>query len=87
MIALTISFARHLLVSKFSCVTINAFNPTTGALLGTLDGRDGKHLWALTVGNGSAHGGSSFDVYFTSDLVDEAGGLFGSLAVPSRRPR
>jgi hypothetical protein len=56
MIDMTISSARYLLVGNFSCGTISAFNPTTGALLGTLDGRDGKQIFiqdlgALTVGN------------------------------------
>ena len=81
------TFAGDLLVGNFGDGTINAFDPTTGAFMGTLDGKDGKplfiqDLWALTVGNGSSLGGSPFNVYFTAGLVDEGGGLFGSLAVP-----
>ena len=66
---------------------INAFDPTTGAFVGTLDGTNGSPLaidglWALTVGNG-AGGGSLNALYFTAGPNGESDGLFGSLtAVP-----
>jgi hypothetical protein len=66
---------------------INAFDPTTGAFVGTIDGADGNPLvidglWGLTVGNGSAMGGSLNSLYFTAGPNGESDGLFGSLAVP-----
>ena len=66
---------------------INAYNPTTGAFVGTLDGSDGSPLvidglWGLTIGNGSAAGGSLNTLFFTAGPNRESDGLFGSLAVP-----
>ena len=81
------SFAGDLLVGNFGNGKINAYNATTGAFLGTLDGSDGNPLsidglWGLTFGNGAA-GGSLDTLYFTAGPNDEANGLFGSLtAVP-----
>jgi hypothetical protein len=65
---------------------INAYDPTTGAFEGALDGNDGSPLvidglWGLTIGNGSA-GGSLNTLYFTAGPNGESDGLFGSLAVP-----
>jgi uncharacterized protein (TIGR03118 family) len=81
-------FAGDLLVGNFGDGRINAYNATTGAFIGTLDGTDGQpidipDLWGLAVGNGAMGGGSPNTLYFTSGLVDEGQGLFGSLsAVP-----
>ena len=79
--------AGDLLVGNFGNGMINAYNPTTGAFVGTLDGTDGgplviDGLWGLTVGNGSAAGGSLNSLYFTAGPNGESDGLFGSLAVP-----
>jgi uncharacterized protein (TIGR03437 family) len=51
-------FSGALLVGNFSDGRINAFNPTTGALLGTLNDATGNPiaipgLWALTFGGGA----------------------------------
>jgi uncharacterized protein (TIGR03118 family) len=51
-------FSGALLVGNFSDGKINAFNPTTGALLGTLNDASGNPiaipgLWALTFGGGA----------------------------------
>jgi uncharacterized protein (TIGR03118 family) len=78
------TFAGDLLVGNFGDGRIHIYDPTTGAELGTLDGNNGlpleiTDLWALAVGNGKG-GGDPNTVYFTAGLVDEAGGLFGSLA-------
>ena len=77
--------AGDLLVGNFGDGRINAYDPTTGAFEGALLGTDGKplsitDLWALTVGNGSAAGGSPNTLYFTAGLEDEGHGLFGSLS-------
>jgi uncharacterized protein (TIGR03118 family) len=81
------SFAGDLLVGNFGNGMINAYNPTTGMFVGTLDGTDGSPLvidglWGLTIGNGSVAGGSLDTVFFTAGPDGESHGLFGSLAVP-----
>jgi uncharacterized protein (TIGR03118 family) len=81
------SFAGDLLVGNFGNGMINAYNPTTGAFVGTLDGSNGSPLvidglWGLTIGNGSAAGGSLNTLFFTAGPNGESDGLFGSLAVP-----
>ena len=85
------SFAGDLLVGNFGNGMINAYDPTTGAFEGALDGSDGSPLvidglWALTIGNGSAAGGSLNTLFFTAGPNGESDGLFGSLAVPDLRP-
>ena len=80
-------FAGDLLVGNFGDGKINAYNATTGAWIGTLDGANGDPLvidglWALTIGNGGS-GGSLNTLYFTAGPNGENDGLFGSLtAVP-----
>jgi uncharacterized protein (TIGR03118 family) len=81
------SFAGDLLVGNFGNGMINAYNATTGAFVGTIDGSDGNPLvidglWGLTVGNGSAMGGSLDTLFFTAGPNHESDGLFGRLAVP-----
>jgi uncharacterized protein (TIGR03118 family) len=80
------SLAGDLLVGNFGNGAINAYDPTTGAFEGTLDGLDGNPLaidglWGLTVGN-NAGGGFSNVLYFTAGPMGESEGLFGSLSVP-----
>jgi hypothetical protein len=76
--------AGALLVGNFGNGRIHAYNPTTGAFLGTLTDPDGEPiqisgLWALKVGTGGT-GGDPNTVYFTAGLAGETHGLFGSLA-------
>jgi uncharacterized protein (TIGR03118 family) len=81
-------FAGDLLVGNFGDGMINAFDATSGAFEGVLRGSNGlpldiTDLWAISIGNGTAVGGSANSLYFTAGLVDEGDGLFGSLtAVP-----
>ena len=80
------SFAGDLLVGNLGNGWINAFNPTTGQFLGTLDGTNGypvtiNGLWGLRVGN-SAFGGSSALVFSagpTAGGTTYADGLVGTL--------
>lgn len=77
-------FAGALLVGDFGDGRINAFNPETGAWLGTINDANGNPfaaagLWALAFGNGG-NGGEPHTLYFTAGLNAEADGLFGSLA-------
>jgi uncharacterized protein (TIGR03118 family) len=80
------AFAGGLLVGNFGDGKINAFNPTTGAALGTLQDANGNAivisgLWALIFGNGG-NGGDKNTLYFTAGPGGEQHGLFGSLAPP-----
>jgi uncharacterized protein (TIGR03118 family) len=76
-----------LLIGNFGDGTINAFNPTSGAFLGTLSDTSGnpivnQGLWGLAFGNG-AQGTSMGTLYFTAGIPGpddiEDHGLFGSL--------
>jgi uncharacterized protein (TIGR03118 family) len=63
--------------------SIHAYNPTTGAFLGTLQDESGngiviEDLHALTFGNGG-QGGSTNTLYFTAGLGQEEHGILGSV--------
>lgn len=73
-----------LLVGNFGDGAINAYDPSTGALVGSLNNESGSlviipGLWALAFGNGAAAGDVS-TLYFTAGPDGENHGLFGSLA-------
>jgi uncharacterized protein (TIGR03118 family) len=75
-------FGGALLVGNFGDGKINAYNPTTGALMGTLNDREGNPivipgLWSLNFGNGSKSDAAT--LYFTSGPNDENDGLMGSV--------
>ena len=83
-------FSGDLLVGNFGDGTINAFDPATGAMIGTLDGSNGTPLvnlglWGLAFGNG-AQGTSMNTLYFTAGIPGqdqiEDHGLFGAIATP-----
>jgi uncharacterized protein (TIGR03118 family) len=85
-------FSSDLLVGNFGDGAIHAFDPLTGAPIGTLEDSNGNPLdipglWALTIGNNGI-GVDHNAVYFTAGLPDaetpdslETHGLFGNLAV------
>jgi uncharacterized protein (TIGR03118 family) len=81
-------FAGDLLVGNFGDGTINAYNPTTGALVASLQDTKGNvirisGLWGLIPGNGG-NGGDVNAVYFAAGTAGQTHGLFGSLqAMPS----
>jgi uncharacterized protein (TIGR03118 family) len=82
-------FGGDLLVGNFAFndSEINAFNPTTGAFVGTLTDPTGhdlqnQALWALTFGNGG-NGGDRNTLYFTAGINMETDGLFGSIQAVS----
>ena len=81
------TFAGDLLVGNFGDGKINAFNPVTGAFLGTLTDTNGNPivnpgLWDLTFGNGG-NGGKTTSLYITAGGADEASGVLAQLtAVP-----
>ena len=84
-------FAGDLLVGNFGNGEIDAFNPTTGAFVGTLDASSGSPieipgLWDLSVGNGGP-GVNPNAIYFTAGLPNagmpgllEQAGLFGNVS-------
>jgi len=80
-------FGGALLVGNFGDGTINAFNATTGAFLGTLSDSSGNPLvngglWGLTFGNGG-NGGDKNTLYFAAGGANEDIGVFGKIsAVP-----
>ena len=81
-------FGGDLLVGNFSFVAseINAFDPITGAFIGSIPINTGANgpggLWALIFGNGGS-GGDPNTLYFTDGINGETNGLFGSIsAVP-----
>jgi hypothetical protein len=78
-------FGGALLVGNFGegNPSIHAYNPTTGAFLGTLQNENGDgieidELWALTFGNGG-NGGDVNTLYFTAGPAEEQHGIFGKL--------
>ncbi len=78
-------FGGALLIGNFGegNPSIHAYNPTTGAFLGTLQDESGNgieidELWAITFGNGG-NGGDVNTLYFTAGTAEEEHGLFGSI--------
>ena len=76
-------FSGALLVGNFGDGRINAYNPATGGLLGTLSQSPGKPLkidglWGLAFGNGTA-AGSTTTLYYAAGPDDETHGLFGKI--------
>ena len=64
--------------------SIHAYNPTTGAFLGTLQDESGNgividELWGLRFGNGG-QGGATGTLYFAAGTGEEEHGLIGSLS-------
>ena len=81
-------FGGDLLVGNFSFALseINAFDPTTGAFLGTIPINTGANgpggLWSLIFGSGGSNGDPN-TLFFTDGINKEADGLFGAIsAVP-----
>jgi len=81
-------FGGDLLVDNFSYVNseINAYNPTTGAFLGTIPvdpgaGQTPGGLWGLTFGTGMGSGGNPNTLYVTDGIDGEAHGLFAAFTV------
>ena len=78
-------FGSALLIGNFGegNPSLHAFNPTTGAFLGTVQNENGDgividELWGLQFGNG-VNGGDPGTLYFNAGTAEEEHGLFGSL--------
>jgi uncharacterized protein (TIGR03118 family) len=84
-------FGGDLLVGNFSFIAseINAFDPVTGALVGSIPIDTGINspggLWGIAFGNGAA-GGSTNTLYFADGINGERDGLFGALSVGVPEP-
>jgi uncharacterized protein (TIGR03118 family) len=77
-------FSGDLLVGNFGDGAINAYDPRTGQLDGTLTNKDGNAikingLWALRFGNGVF--GTPTTLIFTAGIADEDHGLLGEIVV------
>ena len=77
-------FANDLLVGNFGDGLINAYDPATGALVGTLQDASGNNivipgLWALYFGNGGS-GGDKDTLYFTAGPGGQKHGILGSIS-------
>ena len=76
-------FSNDLLVGNFGDGRINAYNPTSGAFLGTLSSSKGHPLvtpglWGLAFGNGTTAGNPN-TLYFAAGPDDESHGLLGKI--------
>jgi uncharacterized protein (TIGR03118 family) len=64
--------------------TINGFNPTTGAFVGTVENAEGKpiyidQLWGILFGGGSPNNGLTNWLYFTAGPSNNVNGTFGTI--------
>ena len=66
--------------------TINAFNPQTGAFVGTIKNTSGEvvridQLWAIDFGGGTAANGPTNTLFFTAGPSNNVVGTFGTIVV------
>jgi uncharacterized protein (TIGR03118 family) len=76
-------FGGDILIGNFLNGEIDAFDPITGAYIGTLDGSNGlpiadPGLWALEFRTGGT-GDNTNALYFTAGINGETDGLFGEI--------
>jgi uncharacterized protein (TIGR03118 family) len=79
------TFSNALLVGNFGDGKINAFDPTTGSMLGTLSRSDGSPLvldglWGMAFGNG-LNSQPANTLFYAAGPNDEAHGLYGRIDV------
>ncbi|MBV8553729.1 MAG: TIGR03118 family protein [Acidobacteriaceae bacterium] len=83
------SFGKDLLVGNFGNGEILAYDPTTGAFLGTLNDEHGHpivndFLWTLAFRTGGS-GVNTNALYFTAGINNQKDGVFGSI-IPTPEP-
>jgi len=66
--------------------TINGFNPTTGAFVGTVETSAGKpiktnQLWGIEFGGGSSNNGNTNQLFYTAGPKNNTAGIFGVINV------
>lgn len=79
------TFGNALLVANFGDGKINAYNPATGAMLGTLSRADGTPividgLWGIAFGTGN-YSQPTNTLFFAAGPSDEEHGLFGRIDI------
>jgi uncharacterized protein (TIGR03118 family) len=85
------SLSNSLLVSNNTNTgTINAFNPTTGKLVGTVTGTNGKNIvinqiWGIGFGGGNSSDGETNQLFFAAGPANNADGEFGYIQPASGR--
>jgi uncharacterized protein (TIGR03118 family) len=84
------SFAGDLLIGNNGDGSINAFNATSGAFVGTLDGANGQplvfqDLWSLDFRTGGTNVNTNA-LYFVEGIDNDTGGVFGELTVATPEP-
>jgi len=77
------AFANDVLIGNFGDGTISAFDPNSGASIGTLQDQNGNvlsfpGLWALIPGNGGS-GGDANAIYVAAGAASQKHGLLASL--------
>jgi uncharacterized protein (TIGR03118 family) len=80
------NFGGDLLVGNFGDGKINAYDPTSGAYMGTLNNPSGNAvaipgLWGLSFGNGALNQPTT-TLFFAAGINDEANGLYGRIDPP-----
>jgi uncharacterized protein (TIGR03118 family) len=83
-------FGGDLLVGNFGDGTINAFDPSTGSFLGTLDDANGNpivnsNLWAIDFRPDGGDNSNPDALYFDAGINRQADGLFGEIT-PTPEP-
>ncbi|HEX4748848.1 MAG TPA: TIGR03118 family protein [Bryobacteraceae bacterium] len=83
-------FSNDLLVGNFGDGTINAYNPNTGAYIGTISDTNGHaivlpDLWAIDFRSSAFTSGVPNALYFDAGIDNQTGGLFGYVE-PSPEP-
>jgi uncharacterized protein (TIGR03118 family) len=77
------TFSNALLISNnVNAGDINAFDPNTGAFLGTLKTSAGKvihinQIWGIEFGGGTSSNGNTNSLYYTAGPKNNANGIFG----------
>jgi uncharacterized protein (TIGR03118 family) len=84
------TLSNELLVGNFGDGIINAFDPSTGAFIGTLSDASGQPianpgLWGIAFGNG-AHNQPTTTLYFTAGIASGADGLYGRIDLGATAP-
>lgn len=77
------AYSNDLLVGNFGDGLVNAYDPSSGTYLGTLQDQNGNSirisgLWGLQFGNGG-NGGDGNALYFAAGPGSQKHGLFGSI--------
>ncbi len=84
------TLANALLIGNFGDGTINGYDPTTGAYVGTVADGAGAPiatpgLWGIAFGNG-ARNQPTGTLFFAAGIADEADGLYGRIDLGATAP-